>query len=128
MALTERIGLKVTALMLAVMLWVIVSARQPTEGFVDVRVIPVLDKSLVLVDSPTAVRAQVYGRAVDIVKLYTAPPVLRLVVHSTSADSLVRDISPADVRLSAQVGSDVHVLDVQPRSIMLRVARKPGHQ
>lgn len=128
MALTDRIGLKVTALVLAVMLWVIVSARQPTEGFVDVRVIPVLDKSLVLVDSPTAVRAQVYGRAVDIVKLYTAPPVLRLVVRGTSADSLVQDISPADVRLSAQVGSDVHILDVQPKSVTVRVARKASRK
>src|SRR3954462_2269899 len=107
------------------MLWVIVSARQPTEGFVDVRVIPVLDKSLVLVDSPTAVRAQVYGRAVDIVKLYNTPPVLRLVVRGTAPDSLVRDISPAALHLSAQVGEDVHVLDVQPRSVVLRVARKP---
>ena len=128
MALTDRIGLKVTALVLSLMLWVIVSARQPTEGLVDVRVIPVLDASLVLVDSPSAVRAQVYGRAVDIVKLYASPPVLRLVVRGTVPDSLVRDISPGDVRLSAQVGTDVHILDVQPRSVTLHVARKPTRE
>ena len=124
MAFTDRIGLKVTALVLAIMLWVIVSARQPTEGMVNVKVVPVLDKSLVLIDSPTVVKAQVYGRAVDIVKLYTAPPVLRLTVRGASTDSLVRDISPADVRLSSQIGNDVHVLDVQPRTVVLHVARK----
>jgi hypothetical protein len=127
-ALTDRIGLKVTALVLAIMLWMIVSARQPTEGYVDVRVIPVLDKSMMLTRSPTPVRAQVYGRAVDIVKLYTSPPVLRVVVRGTTSDSLVHDISPADVRLSAQIGNDVHVLDVQPRSVVLRVARKSASQ
>ena len=121
MALTDRLGLKATALVLAIMLWIIVSARQPTEGYVDVRVIPVLDKSLVLTTSPTPVRAQVYGRAVDIVKLYTAPPVLRLVVRGTSSDTLVREISPSDVHLSSQIGNDVHILDVQPRSVVLHV-------
>jgi hypothetical protein len=123
-ALTDRIGLKVTALVLAIMLWIIVSARQPTEGMVNVRVIPVIDRSLVLVDSPTTVRAQVYGRAMDIVKLYTVPPVLRLVVRATSADSLVRDITPGDVLLSSHVGGDLHVLDVQPRSVTLHLARR----
>lgn len=124
MALTDRLGLKATALLLAIMLWIMISARQPTEGMVDVRVIPVVDKSLVLLDSAPAVRAQVYGRAVDIVKLYTVPPVLRLVLRGTSSDTLVREISPADIRLSAEVGADVHVLDVQPRSVRVRVARK----
>ena len=122
MAITDRLGLKVTALVLALMLWIIISARQPTEGLVDVHVVPVLDKSLALVDSPSTVRAQVYGRAVDIMKLYTTPPVLRLVVHGTSADTLVRDISPADVRISEALGGEVHVIDVQPRSVTLRVA------
>jgi predicted nuclease with RNAse H fold len=121
-ALTDRLGLKATALLLAIMLWIVVSARQPTEGLVNVRVIPVLDRSLVLVDSPSTVRAQVYGRAVDIVKLYTAPPVLRLVVRGTGADSFVREITPGDIRISSQVGEEVHVLDVQPRTVTLHVA------
>jgi hypothetical protein len=127
-ALTDRIGLKVTALVLAVMLWIIVSARQPTDGMVDVRVIPVLDKSLVLVDSPSAVRAQVYGRAVDIVKLRASPPVLRINVRAGASDTLVRDISAADVRLSAHVGGDIHVLDVQPRTVTMRVAPRAAHR
>jgi hypothetical protein len=123
-AITDRIGLKAAALLLAVVIWTVVSARQPTEGFVDVRVVPVLDRSLVLTSPPAPVRAQVYGRAVDIVKLYTAPPELRIVVRGTSADTIRRDISPSDVRLSSQLGNDVHILDVQPRQLLLHVARR----
>jgi hypothetical protein len=119
---TDRIGLKVTALVLALMLWVIISAREPTEGMVTVRVVPVLDRSLVLADSPSVVRAQVYGRAIDIMKLYRARAELRVVVHATTSDSMVHEIVPSDVRLPERTGGEVRVLDVQPRSVTLHVA------
>lgn len=119
-ALTARLGLKATALALAVLLWVIAGARQPTQGYVRVRLAPTLDSSLVLLDPPTSVQALVSGRAVDIVKLYAEPPSVHRRVDGDVPDTLVLDITPSDVRLPAEFTNDVRVLDVQPRSVVLR--------
>jgi hypothetical protein len=117
---TERLGLKAIALVLALLLWIVVSLRQPTEGYVRVRVTPVLDSSLVLIGAAPEVQALVSGRAADLVKLFSAPLVLRRTVSGDVPDTLMLDLTPADVRVPAELAEVVHVLDVQPRAVMLR--------
>lgn len=117
---TERLGLKAIALLLALLLWLVVSARRPTESVVRVRVAPVLDSSLVLLEGTTEVRALVAGRAADLVKLAGDPPVVRRTVGGDVPDTLVLDVTPADVHVPADLAEQVHVLDVQPRSVTLR--------
>lgn len=119
-ALTERLGLKATAILLSVLLWVIVTGRQPTEGYVRVMVMPVLDSTLVLLEAPPQLRALVSGRAVDIVKLYADPPAVHRQIDGDAPDTLVLDVTPADVRLPAEFTNDVRILDVQPRNVTLR--------
>lgn len=102
------------------LLWVIASARQPTQGYVRVKVVPALDSSLVLLDPPSALEALVAGRAVDIVKLYAEPPSVHRRIDGDVPDTLVLDVTPADVRLPAEFANDVRILDVQPRSVTLR--------
>jgi hypothetical protein len=116
----DRLGLKVTALLIAVLLWFVVGARQPTESHVAVRVIPELDSSLALLGDPPQVRALVAGRASDLVKLYATPPVIRRTVGGDAPDTLVLDVLPGDVRIPNDLKSDVRVLDVEPRRVMLR--------
>lgn len=118
-AFTERLGTKATALLISLLLWLIVSARQPTQSLVRVSILPVLDSSLVLLDQPEDVRALVAGRGADLLKLYAVPPVVRRVVNGDAPDTLVLDITPADVRISPDIANDVRVLDVQPRSVVL---------
>lgn len=118
--LTERLGLKATALLISILLWFVVGARQPTESYLSVRVIPELDSSLVLLDEPPPLRALVAGRAADLVKLYAMPPVVRRTVSGDVPDTLVLDLSPADVRIPPEIGSEVRVIDVEPRSVTLR--------
>jgi hypothetical protein len=117
---TERLGLKAIALVLALLLWIVVSARQPTEGYVRVRVAPALDSSLVLIGTPPEVQALVSGRAADLAKLYATPLVLRRTVGGDVPDTLMLDVTPADVRVPPELSEAVHVLDVQPRAVMLR--------
>jgi hypothetical protein len=117
---TERLGLKAIALVLALLLWIVVSLRQPTEGYVRVRVTPVLDSSLVLIGAAPEVQALVSGPAADLVKLYATPLVLRRTVSSDAPDTLMLDLTPADVHVPAELSEAVHVLDVQPRAVMLR--------
>jgi YbbR domain-containing protein len=119
-ALTERLGLKVTALLVSVLLWLVVSARQPTQSYVRVLVQPRLDSSLVLREQPSQLEALVVGRAADILKLYANPPVVRRVIGGDAPDTLVLDVQPSDVRVPAELTDQVRVLDVQPRSVTLR--------
>lgn len=117
---TERLGLKATALVLAVLLWLVVSARQPTEGYVRVRVAPTLDSSLVLLEGTPELQALVAGRAADLVKLYASPLVVRRSVGGDAPDTLMLDVTPADVHVPPELSDAVRVVDVQPRSVMLR--------
>jgi hypothetical protein len=128
--LTERLGLKATALVIAVLLWLVIGARQPTESYVSVQVMPVLDSTRVLRGAPPYVRALVEGRAADIVKLRVAPPVLRRTIDDDTADSLVLHLVPADVHLPADMAGGVRVLELDPRTVTLyfatRVACRAG--
>ena len=123
-ALTERFGLKATALLIAVLLWLVVSARQPTESYVDVRVVAELDSSLALLGQPPHLRALVAGRAADIAKLIAAPPIVHRRIDGDAPDTLVLDVAPADVHIPAELAGDVHVLEVQPRAVTLRFESK----
>jgi hypothetical protein len=117
---TERLGLKAIALLIALLLWLVVSARKPTEGLVRVLVSPALDSTLVLLDGTTEVRALMAGRAADLLKLAADPPVVRRRVGGDVPDTLVLDVTAADVHLPPGLADQVRVLDVQPRSITLR--------
>ena len=117
---TERLGLKAIALTFALLLWLVVSARRPMESIVKVRVSPELDSSLVLLDTATNVRVLVAGPAADLVKLASDPPRVRRTVGGDAPDTLVLDLTTADVHLSPDVADRVRVLDIQPRSITLR--------
>ena len=117
---TERLGLKAIALLLALLLWIVVSARQPTESYVRVRVVPSLDSSLALLDGTTEMRALVAGPAADIVKLAADPPLVRRSVGGDAPDTLVLDVTPADVHVPPELADHVRVLGVQPRSVTLR--------
>ncbi len=121
---TERLGLKATALLITVLIWLLVGARQRTESFVPVSVTPVLDSSLALLGDPPLLRALVAGSTADIVKLYATPPEIRRTVSGDVPDTLVLDLTPSDVRIPPEMSGDVRVLDVQPRSVTLRFETK----
>jgi len=126
--LADRLVLKATALVIAVLLWFVISARQPTEGYVSVRVIPVFGSSRVLLGEPPEVRALVAGRAADIVKLHATPPIVRRTIDGAAPDTLVLELVPADVRLPAEMAGDVRVLELEPRSVTLRFATRASRR
>jgi hypothetical protein len=119
-AFLERLGIKALSLVIAVLLWLIVKGRQPVQDYVLVRVLPTLDSSLVMLETPQPLRALVSGRAVDIVKLHVDPPAIHRIIDGDVPDTLVLDVTPSDVRTPAALAEVVRVLDVQPRSVTLR--------
>jgi YbbR domain-containing protein len=116
---TARMPLKLAALFFALVLWLAVSAEEPTEEWVDVRVALVHDSSVTLVDSVPPVQALVVGRGRDLLKLYTTLPVLRRVIDADTATRVTLSLRPGDVDLPSNV--DARVRDVRPAAMSMRV-------
>ena len=60
-AVTDNLALKASSLLLAIALWFVVGAREPTEDLATVRFVPQLDSALVLRDATPPIRALVVG-------------------------------------------------------------------
>ena len=116
-AFTERLAYKAAALFFAVVLWLVVSAEEPSEELVPVRLEAAHDSARILTGSRPVIRALVAGRARDLIKLYDSPPVVRRIVTDDAPDSVAVDLRPADVYIPPDV--DAIVRDVQPRSLVL---------
>jgi hypothetical protein len=117
-AATHRFPAKAAALFFALVLWFIVGAEEPTEEWVDARLVLVMDSTVQLRDSIPRVQALVVGRGRELLKLYAARPVIRRVVSADTPDNVNVEFRPSDVDLPSNI--DARVRDVRPRSITLR--------
>jgi YbbR domain-containing protein len=117
-AFTVRLGLKATAVFIAVVLWFVINAKEPQLQLVPVRFTPVLDSSLVLRDPVPPLQAIVAGSPKELIKLTSNVPRIHRQITADSPDTLVIDLRPDDVTLPD--GVDAVVRDVQPRSVTLR--------
>lgn len=117
-AFTQRLALKGTALLLAVVLWFIVTAKEPNQDLVEVQFQPQLDSSLVLKDPPPPIHALVVGTPQELLKLFAHPLVIRRPISANSPDTVVVDLSTSDVELPP--GVDAIVRGIEPRSVTLR--------
>jgi len=117
-AFTRHLALKASSVLLSVVLWFVVAAREPTEEVVGVRFAPQLDSGLVLRDPAPAIRALVIGRPSEILKLSSTPLIIRRPLTNDAPDTLVMTLRTSDVEVPE--GIEVIVRDVQPRSVMLR--------
>lgn len=115
---TQRLALKGTALLLAIVLWFIVTAKEPNQDLVEVQFAPQLDSSLVLKDPPPPIHALVVGTPQELLKLFAHPLVIRRTISANSPDTVVVDLSTSDVDLPA--GVDAIVRGIEPRSVTLR--------
>jgi YbbR domain-containing protein len=118
-AFTDRLVLKGTAIFLAVVLWLVVNAKEPQIELVSVRFTPaLLDSSLVLREPLPQIQAIVAGSPKQLIKLSSNPPLIHRQITADAPDTLVMDLRPEDVVLPD--GVDAVVRDVQPRRLMLR--------
>jgi YbbR domain-containing protein len=115
---TQRLALKGTAILLAIVLWFIVTAKEPNQDLVEVQFTPQLDSSLVLKDPPPPIHALVVGTPQELLKLFAHPLVIKRQISANSPDTVVVDLSTSDVELPA--GVDAIVRGIEPRSVTLR--------
>lgn len=109
--------MKFAALTLALSLWMLVSAQEPTEAWVNVKVQLVTDSTVKLAGEIPEVQALVGGRGRELLKLYTSRPEIRRVVSADTPNEVTLDLRPGDVIIPGN--ADVRVRDVTPRSISL---------
>jgi len=107
------------ALLLAVALWMVVSAEEPSATWVPVTVRLTLDSAVVLREPVPPVRAFVVGRRRDLLQLLQTPPVLQRAVTDDSPDSVRIELREQDLDLPS--GSDARVRDLKPRLLTVRL-------
>jgi len=116
---TQHLLLRATAVFLAVIVWFVVTAKEPLQELVRVRLVPELDSSLVLRDPTPDLQALVVASSPkEFLKLNSSPLVIRRPITADAPDTLVLDFRPSDVVLPE--GVDAVVRDIQPRSVTLR--------
>jgi len=120
-AFVERLALKAAAIFFALVLWMVVSAEEPTDEVIPIRFAPVVDSGVVIVGPLPTVRALVLGRGRELLKLYTAAPVIVRHIQGNRAETVSLELGPADVDLPAGVNAVVR--DVRPRHVTLRLRR-----
>ncbi len=123
-ALTERLLYKGAALFLALVLWLVVSADQPTEEIVPVAFIIESDSTLMLTGPAPVLRARVVGPLREVLKLYAAPPTVQRLVPGTETDSIRFQLEPRDVIVPP--GVNVRVSSLEPSTVLLHFKSRVG--
>lgn len=115
---TERLGLKLVALAFALVLWFIVTSKEPTEEIVPVRLALTVDSAHTVRQPLPDVRALVAGEGKEIFALFSTPPVIRRDIPR-GVDSVTITLSPDDLEIPPNV--TVLVRDIQPRVVVVHV-------
>ena len=119
-ALTADLPLKFTSLGLSVLLWLLAASEEPatTQVPVELTVRPPAGRAVVRPAGP--VHALVSGPRRELLKLSASPMHLtRALPDTTAADQVELELGPGDVELPR--GVDVHVQDVEPRTIAVHL-------
>ena len=123
--LARRWQLKLAAVGLAVLLWALVRAEQPTEQWVGVRVEPqVLDPDYVLngAPAPMVVQVRFAGKWRELGKLALERPVIVLHIRSVGRQRTFV-LEPSMVRLPDGIRGRVSAVDVRPRLVHVDLGR-----
>ncbi|MGN6391876.1 MAG: CdaR family protein [Gemmatimonadales bacterium] len=119
-ALTADLPLKLTSLGLSVFLWFLAAGEEPASTLVPVDLTVQPPAGRTVVGTAAEVSALVSGPRRELLKLSAVPMhVTRVLPDTTIADEVRVDVGPGDVELPR--GVDVHIQDIQPRSVEVRL-------
>lgn len=112
--------IKLTALVLATVLWAVVAADEPSIQTMTIPLSVQMPEGRSLTAQPPPVEVVFAGAARELLKLYATQPVLRKSVPDSLEDSTyVLQLSPADVDIPKNVSARTQ--DVRPRRIVLGI-------
>ena len=113
---TENLWLKATSVGLAILLWYVITQKEPTAKSVPVRLNLRLDSSLALRAQPNEIYAVVQGTPAELARLENAT--ISRSINADTPDTLVISLSRNDVLLPSGSGG-ARVTDIRPRSVRL---------
>ena len=120
---TERWPAKITALVLAIALWLVVSLQAPLDRWVDVSLDLSVDSGYALAEAPPRLRALVTGRGRDVLELLATKPEAHIEATDAGGGIAVIAFTPSDIELPA--GVEGRVRDVRPHLVRLKLRRLP---
>jgi len=120
--LTRNWPLKLAALALSVILWVLVASEETTSELVSVQVDLDLPPDLALARPTPPLRALVTGPGRELIKLYATPLAIRASIPATAMPPVWHlTVSPPDIQVPRS--AKVTIQDVEPRTLDLSLDR-----
>jgi YbbR domain-containing protein len=118
---------KLTALVLAAILWAAVASQEPTTQLVPVRLEVQPPEGRALAAEFPQVQALFAGRSRELIKLYARPPVVTKVVPDTvSGSRYTIELSSRDLQVAD--GIDVTATAIEPRIVQVQLDDVAEHQ
>lgn len=114
----ENLWLKATSVGIAVLLWYVITQKEPTAMSVPVKLNLRLDSSLALRAEPGEIYAVVQGTPAELSRLEGRTATITRSINANTPDTLVINLRPTDVSLPGNVG-DAQVTDIRPRTARL---------
>lgn len=114
----ENLWLKATSIGIAILLWYVITQKEPTAMSVPVRLRLQLDSSLALRFEPNEIYAVVQGTPAELARLEGRTATVNRSINANTPDTLVISLSPGDVNLPGNVG-DARVTDIRPKTVRL---------
>ncbi len=109
--------IKVTALVLAVVLWAVVTAEETITQLVPVTLVVQPPEGRTVVGDLPTVQARYRGTLRELLKLYESPPVISRAIPATTGTSRALELSPDDLQGIDE--ADVVALEVVPDSVVV---------
>lgn len=120
--LFRRWQLKVAAVALSVILWVLIQAEETTSQLVSVELELEVPPTLALARPAPPIRALVFGPGRELIKLYAAPVIIHAAIPANATvPRYTLAIAPGDIRLPRN--AKVTIQDVEPREVELDIDR-----
>ncbi len=112
--------IKLTALVLAAVLWAAVAAEEPTTQLVPVSLVVQTPEGRALTTPLPPVKALYAGSARELIKLYGSPPtIIKTIPDTVMGSEYALELRPEDLMVDGRV--DAQVQDIQPRTIRVRL-------
>jgi hypothetical protein len=115
---TENLWLKGVSIGLAVLLWYVITQKEPTASLIPVQLILRLDSSLALRNPPTDIYAVVQASPTELSRLEGRSATITRSINADTPDTIILSLSRNDVVLPDNLGN-ARITDIRPKSVRL---------
>ena len=115
---TENLWLKAVSVGLAVLLWYVITQKEPTATLIPVQLNLRLDSSLALRNPPTDIYAVVQASPTELSRLEGRSASITRSINADTPDTIILSLSRNDVVLPDNLGN-ARITDIRPKSVRL---------